>query len=185
MLQIRNMESDRCISLVKDELCKLGFHYKSVELGKVEFKVNLSLDQLLIVDAALRNSGLEIMEEKQNLVIKNIKAAIYQLIYKSDGAPKIKLSDYLSRKVNFDYAYLSNLFSGIQGITIEKYFILMKIERVKELLIQGKESLSNISFIMQYSSVAHLSNQFKKITGMAPSVFSGRSNNKPITSNKV
>jgi AraC-like DNA-binding protein len=179
MLQIRNMESDRCISLVKNELCKLGFQYKSVELGKVEFKANLSFDQLKIVDAALRNSGLEIMEEKQNQVIKNIKASIYQLIYKSDGEPKINLSDYLSRRVNFDYAYLSNLFSGIQGITIEKYFILMKIERVKELLIQGKQSLSNIAFIMRYSSVAHLSNQFKKITGMAPSVFSGSRNNKP------
>lgn len=174
MLQIRNMESDRCIDTVKNEFQKLGLQFKKVELGKVELKESLSAEQLDLVDKALKDSGLEILEDKKNQIVKNIKAAIFHLIYFSDELQKINLSDYLSKKINYDYAYLSNLFSGIQGITIEKYFIQKKIERVKELLSFGELSLSNIAFKLRYSSVAHLSNQFKKITGYTPSIFSKR-----------
>jgi AraC-like DNA-binding protein len=180
MLQIRNMESDRCIDKVKNELCRLGFQFRSVELGKAELKSNLSADQISMVDKALRNSGLELIEDKKNHIIEKIKAAISRLIYLTDEQIKIRLSDYLIKSVNFDYAYLSNLFSEMEGITIEKYYILQKIERVKELLVSGKFSLSDIAFKLQYSSVSHLSNQFKKVTGIAPSIFTRRRSNRRI-----
>jgi len=171
MLRIRNMESDRCIAMVKDELCKHGLQYKNVELGKVELKGNISDEKLRLVDMGLRNAGLELMEDKKSHLIEMIKAAVYQLIYLSDDFPKPNFSDYISKKVNRDYTYLSNLFSGVQGVTIEKYFIAQKIVRVKELLVYCKLSLSDIAFKLHYSSVAHLSNQFKKVTGLTPTFF--------------
>jgi len=171
MLQIRNMESDRCIAMVKNELNKLGLHYKSVILGEVELKENISREKLQLIDIALRNAGLELMDDKRIRLIEKIKAVINQLIYLSDDLPKLNFSDYISKKVNYDYAYLSNLFSGVQGVTIEKYIITQKIERAKELLVYGELSLSDIAFRLHYSSVAHLSNQFKKVTGLTPSFF--------------
>ena len=171
MLRIRNMESDRCITMVKDELSKHGLQYKNVELGKVELKGNISGEKLRLVDMGLRNAGLELMEDKKSRLIEMIKVTIYQLIYLSDDLPKQNYSDYISKKVNRDYAFLSNLFSGVQGVTIEKYIIAQKINRVKELLVYCKLSLSDIAYKLQYSSVAHLSNQFKKVTGLTPSFF--------------
>jgi len=170
-LQIRNMESDRCKTVVKNELNKLGLHYKTVELGTVEFNSNVSVEYLILLDSALKVSGLEIIYSKENMLIEKIKAVIKQLIYFSDDLPKPNYSNYISKNVNYDYAYLSNLFSGMQGVTIEKYIIIQKIERVKELLVYGSLSLNDIAFKLQYSSVAHLSNQFKKITGLTPSFF--------------
>lgn len=171
MLQIRNMESDCCIAMVKSELYKLGLHYKTVELGKVELNENVSLEKLQLIDSALRSSGLELMGDKKNFLIDKVKTVIHQLIYLSDDLPKPNFSDYISKKVNRDYTYLSNLFSSGQGITIEKYIITQKIERVKELLVYNEFSLSEIAYKLQYSSVAHLSNQFKKVTGLTPSFF--------------
>jgi AraC-like DNA-binding protein len=171
MLHIRNMESERCKIVVRNELNKLGLHYKSVELGEVELSGNVSKEYLQLIDIALKDAGLELMDDRKNLLIEKIKDAVYQLIYLSDDLPKTSFSDYISKKVNFNYTSLSNLFSGIQGITIEKYIIIQKIERVKELLIYGERSLSDIAFRLQYSSVAHLSNQFKKVTGLTPSFF--------------
>ena len=171
MLQIRNMESDRCITLVKNELNKLGLNYKTVELGEVELKENLSAEKLRLIDIALRNAGLELMADKKNLIIDKIKVAIHQLIFFSDNITRPNFSEYISKKVNRDYTYISNLFSSVQGVTIEKFIIAQKIERVKELLVYEELSLSDIAFKLQYSSVGHLSNQFKKVTGLTPSFF--------------
>jgi AraC-like DNA-binding protein len=171
MLHIRNMESDRCKAIVRNELTRLGLHYKKVELGEVELRENLTGEKLQLIDQALRSAGLELMYDKNNRIVEKIKTAIYQLIYLSDDVPKQNFSEYISSKVNRDYTYLSNLFSGTQGITIEKYVITQKTERIKELLRFEKISLSNIAYRLKYSSVAHLSNQFKKITGFTPSFF--------------
>jgi AraC-like DNA-binding protein len=165
------MESDRCKAMVRNELIKLGLHYKRVELGEVEFKDSISKDQLKMIDIALRNYGFELMYDKNNRIVEKIKESIFKLVYKSDDVPKQNFSDFISSTVNRDYTYLSNLFSSIQGITIESYIIHQKIVRIKELLVHENISLSNIAFKMKYSSVAHLSNQFKKVTGLTPSFF--------------
>ena len=171
MLRIRNMQSDRCKMVVMDELNKLGLHYKSVELGEVELKERISREKLKLIDIALRNAGLELMDDNKNRIIDKIKAAVFEYIYLSDELQKQTFSEYICRILNRDYTYLSNLFSGIQGITIEKYIIAQKIKRIKELLVYSHHSLSDIAFKLQYSSVAHLSNQFKRITGLTPSFF--------------
>jgi AraC-like DNA-binding protein len=165
------MESSRCKAIVKSELNMLGLHYKTVELGEVELIGNITNEKLQLFNIALQNAGLELMNDKKCLIIENIKAAVHQLIYLSDDLTKPHFSDYISQKVNRDYTYLSNLFSGMQGITIEKYIIAQKIERVKELLVYENLSLGDIAFKLQYSSVAHLSNQFKKVTGLTLSYF--------------
>jgi AraC-like DNA-binding protein len=171
MLQIRNMESDRCKIMVKNELIKLGIHYKSIALGEVELKENISNEKLQLIDIALKNAGLELMYEKKNQLIDKIKAAIYYLIFLSDDLPKQNFSDYISKRVNFNYTFISNFFSGAMGITIEKYIIIQRIERVKELIVYDNLNLGDIAFKLRYSSVAHLSNQFKKVTGLTPSFF--------------
>jgi len=171
MLLIRNMESERCKILVRNELEKLGLRYKKVEIGEVEVKEDISLEKLKLFDRALRINGLELIENKANLLIDKIKEAIAQLVYHSDDLPKPNYSDFISQKVKHDYSYLSNLFSNKLGVTIEKYIILQKIARVKEILMYDKLSLSDIAFTLHYSSVAHLSNQFKKVTGLTPSFY--------------
>jgi YesN/AraC family two-component response regulator len=171
MLFIRNMESERCKTTVMNELNKLGLSCKKVELGAVELKENLSEDILQLIDNTLKNAGLELMFDKKTLLIEKIKTAIHQWIHLSDDLPKKKLPDYLRNIIKHDYNYLSNLFSGVNGFTIEKYVISQKIEYVKELLVYDKLSLTDIAFKLQYSSVAHLSNQFKKVTGLTPTFF--------------
>jgi AraC-like DNA-binding protein len=171
ILQIKNMQSERCKIVVKNELNKLGLPFKKVELGKAVLKENISMEYLQLIDIALKEAGLQLMDDKKNLLIEKIKDAIYQLVRLPNDLPKPRFSDYISMKCNSHYTYLSNLFSGILGITIEKYIILQKVEFVKELLLYTKQSLSDIAFALQYSSVAHLSNQFKKVTGLTPSFF--------------
>jgi AraC-like DNA-binding protein len=171
LLQIRNMESSRCIATVNNELNKLGLHHNTVELGKVVLKGNISSDYLKMLDIALKTSGLEIINNRNSLLIEKIKEAINQLIDFPDDLPKPIISDYISKKVNRDYTFLSNLFSNELGVTIEKYIISKKIECVKVLLIYHKLSLNDIAYKLRYSSVAHLSNQFKKITGLTPTFF--------------
>ena len=167
-LQIRNMESDRCITLVKEELNRLGFSYDSVELGQVELRENVSTKELQLIDATLKKSGLELLGDNSSQLIGKIKLAIKHMVYCSDGLHKLNTSEYLTKRVNYDYNYLSKIFSNIEGITIEKYVIRVRIERAKKLLITGKFSLSEIAYMLLYSSVAHLSNQFKKVTGLTP-----------------
>ena len=171
MLRIRNMESDRCKAIVKEELNKLGLHYKSVELGEVELKENISVYELELIDSALKKSGLELMSDNKTILIGRIKHAVNQLVYFSVDLSRPNFSDYISKQVNFDYNYLSKIFSEIEGITIEKYIIGQRIERVKELLVDERMSLNEIAYKMLYSSVSHLSNQFKRVTGLSPVQF--------------
>jgi AraC-like DNA-binding protein len=168
MLLIRNMESDRCKTIVKEELNRLGLLYNSVELGEVELAGNVSKVKLQLIDTALRKSGLELMVSNKILLIAKIKGAIKQLVYFSEELHRPNFSDYISKKVNQDYNYISKIFSEIEGTTIEKYLIGRRIERVKRLLMCDRYSLSQIAFKLLYSSVAHLSNQFKKVTGLTP-----------------
>ena len=161
----------RCKMVVKSELEKLGLHYISVELGEVKILENISPEQLSQFDEGLKKSGLELMDDKKSMLIEKIKNCIVELVHYSDEQIKVNLSDYLSEKLNFDYTYLANLFSEVQGTTIEKFFIAHKIEKAKELLVYDELNLTEIADKLHYSSVAHLSNQFKKITGLTPSHF--------------
>ena len=170
-LYIKYMVSLRCKMLVKEELNKLGIQYTTVNLGEVEVKddlTNLQHDQIKI---ALLNAGLELMDDKKSMLIERIKNVIIEMIHYSDEVPKINFSVYLSEKLNYDYTYLSNLFSETEGTTVEHFILLHKIEKVKELIIYDELNLTEIAAKLHYSSVAHLSNQFKKITGLTPSFF--------------
>jgi AraC-like DNA-binding protein len=157
--------------MVKDELAKLGLHYINVDLGVVEIMENISQAQHDLLKTNLAFSGLELLDDKKSVLIERIKNVIVEMIHYSDELPKVNYSEYISKKLNYDYTYLSNLFSEVKGITIQHFIIMHKIERVKELLLYGELNLTEISYMMQYSSVAHLSNQFKKVTGLAPSYY--------------
>jgi AraC-like DNA-binding protein len=157
--------------VVKSELERLGLNYTSLDLGEVEFNGDFSPELRTKLDTALKKSGLELMDSRKSILIEKIKIIIIELIHYSDYPLKINLSDFLTSKLNYDYTYLANLFSEVQGITIEHFFIYHKIERVKELLVYDELNLKEIAFKLHYSSVAHLSNQFKKITGLTPSHF--------------
>jgi AraC-like DNA-binding protein len=157
--------------VVKAELDKLDLHYIVVELGEAEIMEELSESQFKSLDLSLRESGLELMDDRQTILVEQIKTAIIELIHHNDAQIKVNLSDHLSEKLNQNYKYLSSLFSKVKGTTIEKYYLLHKIERVKELLMYDELNLSEIAYEMHYSSVAHLSNQFKKMTGLTPSHF--------------
>lgn len=165
------MVSMRCKMVVKEELRKLGLHFIIVDMGVVDIMENISDDQREQIKIALLKSGLELMDDKKAVLIEKIKNVIIEMVHYSDELPKINFSDYLSEKLNYDYTYLANLFSEVKGTTIEKFIITHKIERVKELLIYDEFSLTDIAWKMHYSSVAHLSNQFKKLTGLTPSHF--------------
>jgi AraC-like DNA-binding protein len=161
----------RCKMVVKQQLKKLSLHYTTVELGEVEIMENISPAQLQEFKVSLLKYGLELLDDKKSILIEKIKKVIVELIHYSDEPSKINFSDYLSEKLNHDYTYLANLFSEVEGINIEHYIIMHKIERVKELLVYDELSLTEISYLLHYSSVAHLSNQFKKVTGLTPSYF--------------
>jgi len=166
----------RCKMVVKDELTKLGLKYTSVELGEADIEEGLSPAQLEQFRGALLKYGLELMDDKKCILIQKLKTVIIELVHYSEEPLAINLSDYLSQKLNYDYTYLANLFSEVQGITIEKFFISHKIERVKELLVYNELTLTEIAYKMHYSSVAHLCNQFKKTTGLTPSHFKALKN---------
>src|SRR4051812_42553931 len=165
------MVSNRCKLAVKEELKKLGLHYIVVDLGEVEIMEDLTLEQQQQLQVGLLSSGLELMDDKKSMIIEKIKNVITEMIHHSDDLPRMNYSDFISEKLNYDYTYLSNIFSEIKGITIQQFIIFHKIERVKELLFYGEMNLTEISFKLHYSSVAHLSNQFKKITGLTPSEY--------------
>jgi AraC-like DNA-binding protein len=165
------MVSMRCKMAVKEILKNLGLHYIIVDMGVVEIMETITTELKEKINIALKQSGLELIEDKKAVIIEKIKNIIIELVHHSSELPKTNFSDYLSQKMDYDYTYLANLFSEMQGITIEKFIILHKIERVKELIIYDELNLSEIAWSMHYSSVAHLSNQFKKITGLTPSHF--------------
>ncbi len=170
-LYIKYMVSLRCKMMVKEELKKLGLHFILVNLGEVEIMENLSEEKREELKNALLQSGLELMDDKRAILIEKIKNLIIEMVHHSDEVIKVNLSDYLSEKLNHDYTYLANLFSEVQGTTIEQFMILHKVERIKELIIYDEMNISEIAWKMNYSSVAHLSNQFKKVTGLSPSHF--------------
>lgn len=157
--------------VVKSELEKLGLQYNSVELGEVDLAEAVSDEQLSKLGEALKLTGLELMEDNKKILVEKIKTIIIELIHYSDEQIKINLSDYLSEKLNHNYTYLSNLFSEVKGTTIEQFYLANKIERVKELLVYDELNLTEIAWKLHYSSVSHLSNQFKKMTGLTPSHF--------------
>jgi len=161
----------RCKMVVKDELTKLGLHYITVELGEADIVETISPEQHDRFKDALVRSGLELMDDKKSVLIQKIKNVIVELIHYTDEPLAVNFSVFLSKKLDYDYTYLANLFSEVQGITIEKFIITHKIERVKELLVYNELNLTEIAYMMHYSSVAHLSAQFKKITGLTPSHF--------------
>jgi AraC-like DNA-binding protein len=170
-LYIKYMVSLRCKMMVKDELNKLGLRYGVVDLGMVETLEDLTEEQHKQLKENLLRSGLELLDDKRSILIEKIKNVIVEMIHYSDEIPKMNYSDYISEKLNYDYTYLSNIFSEVKGITIQQFIIINKIERVKELLLYDELNLTQISYKLHYSSVAHLSNQFKKITGLSPSFF--------------
>ena len=170
-LFIRNMVCLRCKMAVKEELTKLGLHLVSIELGEAEITEKISIAQHDQLNIALMRSGLELMDDKKSVLIQQIKTVIIELVHSSKEPLLIKFSEFLSQKLNHDYTYLANLFSEVQGSTIEKFYITHKIERVKELLIYDELNLTEIAYLMHYSSVSHLSTQFKKVTGLTPTHF--------------
>ena len=165
------MVSNRCKMAVKEELKKLGLHFIVVDLGEVEIMETITLEQRDKLKLSLIDSGLELMDDKRAVLIEKIKNTIIDMVHHSDEMIKTNFSDYLSQKLNHDYTYLANLFSEVQGSTIEHFIINHKIERIKELIIYDELNITEIAWKMNYSSVAHLSNQFKKVTGLSPSHF--------------
>jgi AraC-like DNA-binding protein len=162
------MVSNRCKITVKNELKKLGLHYIVVDLGEVEIMENITNEQRTRLKNALLSSGLELMDDKKAILIEKIKITVIELVHHTDEFVKVNFSELLSEKLNYDYTYLSNLFSEVQGITIEHFIISHKIERIKELIIYNELNITEIARKMNYSSVSYLSNQFKKVTGLSP-----------------
>lgn len=178
------MVSIRCKMMVKAELDKLNVEYGNIDLGEVDVK-EISVEQREHLKAALLKSGLEVMDDKKSLLIEKIKIVIIEMVHYCDELPKTKNSDYIADKLNHDYTYLANLFSEATGTTIEQFIIHHKIERAKELIIYDELNLTEIAWKLHYSSVAHLSNQFKKITGLTPSFFKALKNKKRTTLDNV
>lgn len=170
-LYIKYMVSLRCKLVVKNELEKLGLHYVVIDLGMVEVLEDVTHEQLENLKIALLRSGLELMDNQKAILIEKIKNIIVEMIHYTDELPDINFSDFISEKLGYNYTYLANIFSEVKGTTIENYIIANKIERVKELLLYDELNLTEISYKLNYSSVAHLSNQFKKVTGLSPTYF--------------
>lgn len=165
------MVSLRCKMAVRDEVKKLGLHLMNVDLGELIVSEELNPEQREQLGLALRRYGLELMDDKKAILIQSIKNAVIETVHYNDELPKMNFSDFLSEKLGYDYTYLSNLFSITEGTTIEHFIILHRIERVKELIIYDELNLSEIAWKLNYSSVAHLSHQFKKITGLTPTFY--------------
>lgn len=170
-LFIKNMVCMRCKMLVKSELEKFGLHTLSVQLGEVEIPETLNNTQKVELNKLLKSFGFELIDDKKSRIIERIKNLIIKLVQEQDNELDINLSAYLSNSIHQDYNQLSHLFTQVEGTTIEQYFILQKIEKVKELLVYDELTLSQIADKLHYSSVAYLSNQFKKITGLTPTHF--------------
>lgn len=170
-LFIKYMVTRRCQAAVKEVLKDLGLHYIIVDLGEVDIMEDLSEEQREQVRAGLQKSGLELLDDKKTILIEKVKSIIIDMVHNSNEPIKTNFSDYISQKLNYDYTYLANLFSEVQGTTIQQFVIFHKVERIKELIMYDELNITEIAFMMNYSSVAHLSNQFKKITGLSPSQF--------------
>jgi YesN/AraC family two-component response regulator len=165
------MVCNRCIMVVQNEMDKLGLKVKNITLGVVSLEKELSAEEKKQLVNVLIPLGFEVIDDKKSRSIEKIKNVIIKLVHHQDNDLKSNLSEILSKELHHDYNYLSNLFSEVEGTTIEKYFIAQRIEKVKELLVYDELSLSEIALRLNYSSVAYLSNQFKKVTGLTPSHF--------------
>lgn len=165
------MVSLRCKMLVRETLVSLNIKYFSIELGLVETDQDISEEQQVKLTEILKKSGLIVLDDKRSILIEKIKTAVVEMVHYSDQPPVQNFSDYLSEKLGYDYTYLANTFSEVKGITIQHFIILHKIEKVKELLLYDELNLTEISHKLNYSSAAHLSAQFKKITGLTPSFY--------------
>lgn len=165
------MVSLRCKTLVEYELNNLGLKYINIELGRVELVEMISKEKREVLSKNLLKSGLELLDNKKSILIERVKNVIVDMIHYNDELPQINYSDYISKQLDHNYTYLANIFSEVTGTTIQQYIIIHKIERVKELLLYKELNLTEIAYKLEYSSVAHLSNQFKKITGLSPSYY--------------
>lgn len=170
-LYIKNMVCNRCIMVVKSELEKFGYQPLNINLGEILLSNELTDSEKEIFNQHLKTFGFEIIDDRKSRLIGQIKSSIIEIVHQQNSELKSNLSDHLSSKLHHDYTYISNLFSEVEGTTIEKYFITQKIEKVKELLVYDELSLSEIADQMNYSSVAYLSNQFKRVTGLTPTYF--------------
>ncbi|ADB42556.1 helix-turn-helix domain-containing protein [Spirosoma linguale] len=179
-LYIKYMVSMRCKMIVQAALDQLGLEHEPVELGEVELKTEIISEQRDELNRILVKVGLELMDNRKAILIERIKAVIIDLVHYASELPKINNSNYISEKLHYDYTYLANLFSEVTGSTIEKYIINQKIEKVKELILYDELNLTQIANKLNYSSVAHLSNQFKKVTGVTPRSYKQLSANKRI-----
>ncbi len=172
ILHIKNMVCNRCIKVVNDEFHKLNLTIEDIQLGKVRLEGQLSDERLEEVRTTLEDNGFELIDDKKNKIIDEIKTHIIEKVHHSEELfESVNLSSFLATEMGYDYSYLSHLFSSVEGITIEKYTINQRIERVKELLVYNEMSLKEIAYQMGYSSVQHLSSQFKKVTGFTPSQY--------------
>jgi len=170
-LYIKYMVSLRCKMLVKEELKKLGLDCISVELGMAEIQEDITDELREAFRINLEKAGLELLDSKKDILVEKIKNVIIEMVHHAEDIPDVNDSDYISEKLGYDYTYLSNTFSEVKGMTIQKFIILHKIEKAKEMLLYDEDNLTEIAFKLNYSSVAHLSNQFKKVTGFTPSFF--------------
>jgi hypothetical protein len=168
---IKYMVSLRCKMFVSAELEKIGLRHGVVELGEVDVYDPITDEQIASFSKAIKAAGLELILDKRAILVERIKCVIVEMVHYEDELPKVNFSDYLSEKLQHDYTYMANLFSEVKGMTIEQYIIQQKIERAKELLIYNDLNLTEIAYKLNYSSVAHLSNQFKKVTGLTPTFF--------------
>lgn len=157
--------------IVREELLNLGLSDIAMDLGMVELLEDITPAQHNLLKQNLLKSGLELLDDKKSILIEKIKGVIIEMIHHSDVLPKVNYSDYISEKLGYDYTYLSNIFSEVKGTTIQNFIIIHKIEKVKELILYDELNLSEISYKLHYSSAAHLSNQFKKITGLSPTFY--------------
>ncbi len=180
-IYVKNMACESCKIFVKESLDELGIPTVKVGLGEIETKNDVSNEDKLKLNTKIKKAGLELLEKKNGALVEKIRAALVDYVYKSDDLPNMKFSNLLSEKLNHDYGYLANFFSEVEATTIEQFVIALKIERAKELILFDELSLTQISYKLKYSSVAHLSNQFKKITGLSPSHFKKLKEKRRIT----
>jgi len=170
-IYVKNMACESCKIVVKGALEELDISPVKVELGEIEIKQDISTDEKKKLNSKIKKAGLELLEKKQGILIEKIRKAMINYVYKSDEKPNIKFSVLLSKELNHSYTYLANFFSEVEATSIEQFIIALKTERVKELIIFGEDTFSEIAHKLHYSSVAHLSSQFKKVTGLTPSHF--------------
>ncbi len=180
-IYVKNMACESCKVVVKEALEELGIALVKVELGEIETKEDVSDEEKKSLNGKIRSAGLELLEKKQGVLIEKIRKVLIEYVYNSDDKPNIKFSVLLSEHLNLSYTYLANFFSEVEATTIEQFIIALKIERIKELILFGEDTMSEIAYKMHYSSVAHLSTQFKKVTGLTPTHFKSLKENRRIT----